>query len=84
VGTLNVNSLKITRKRRNILRQLKSHCDAACFQESKLDGVSAKDICKDDSVSWAFNNRTTMSGGVAIHLQEKLGQYTDEDEFKKC
>jgi exonuclease III len=22
-----------------------------------------------------------MSGGVAIHLQEKLGRYTDDDEF---
>jgi exonuclease III len=81
MGTLNINSLKIVRKRLNILRQLKSHCDATCFQESKLDGVSANDVCKDDSGSWAFNNRTTMSGGVAIHLQEKLGQYTDDDEF---
>jgi hypothetical protein len=48
------------------LRQLKSHCDATCFQESKLDGVSANDVCKDDSGSWALNNRTTMSKGVAI------------------
>jgi exonuclease III len=63
------------------LRQLKSHCNATCFQESKLDGVSANDVCKDDSGSWAFNDRTTMSGGVAIHLQEKLGRYTDDDEF---
>jgi exonuclease III len=63
------------------LRQLRSHCDATCFQESKLDGASANDVCKDDSGSWAFNNRTTKSGGVAIHLQEKLGQYTDDDEF---
>jgi exonuclease III len=63
------------------LRQLKSHCDATCFQESKLDGVSANNVCRDDSGSWAFNNRTTMSRGEAIHLQEKLGQYTDDDEF---
>jgi hypothetical protein len=61
------------------LRQLKSHCDATCFQESKL--VSANDVCRDDSGSWAFNNRTSMSGCVAIHLQEKLGRYTDDDEF---
>jgi hypothetical protein len=81
LGTLNVNSLKVVRKRRNILRQLKSHCDVTCFQESKLDGASANDVCKDDSSSWAFNNRTTKSGSVAIHLQEKLGRYTDEDEF---
>jgi exonuclease III len=63
------------------LRQLKSHCDATCFQESKLNVVLANDVCKDDSGSLAFNNRTTMSGGVTIHLQEKLGRYTDEDEF---
>jgi exonuclease III len=81
LGTLNVNILKVARKRRNILRQLRSHCDATCFQESKLDGASANDVCKDDSGNWAFNNRTTKSGGVAIHLQEKLGRYTDDDEF---
>jgi hypothetical protein len=57
LGTLNVNSLKVVRKRRNILRQLRSHCDATCFQESKLDGASANDVCKDDSGSWAFNNK---------------------------
>jgi hypothetical protein len=34
-----------------------------------------------DSGSWAFNNRTTKSGGVALHLQEKLGRYTDDEEF---
>jgi exonuclease III len=81
LGTLNVNSLKVVRKRRNVLRQLKSHCDATRLQESKLDGTSAIDVCKDDSGSWAFYNRTTKSGGVAIHLQEKLGRYTDDDEF---
>jgi exonuclease III len=81
LGTLNVNSLIIARKRRNILRQLKSHCDVTCFQDSKLDGASANDVCKDDSGSWAFNNRTTKTGGVAIHLQDKLGQYTDDVEF---
>jgi exonuclease III len=63
------------------LRQLKSHCDATCFQESTLEGVSANDVCKDDSNSWALNNRSIMSGGVAIHLQEKLGRYTDDNEF---
>jgi hypothetical protein len=57
LGTLNINSLKVVRKRRNVLRQLKSHCDVTCFQESKLDGASANDVCKDDSGSWAFNNR---------------------------
>jgi hypothetical protein len=31
--------------------------------------------------SWAFNNSSTMSGGVAIHIQEKLGQYTDDSAF---
>jgi hypothetical protein len=31
--------------------------------------------------SWAFNNRTTKSGGVSIHLQDRLGRYTDDDEF---
>jgi hypothetical protein len=31
--------------------------------------------------SLAFYNRTTKSGGVALHLQEKLGRYTDDDEF---
>jgi exonuclease III len=81
LGTLNFNSLKVVRKRRNILRQLRSHCDATCFQESKLDGASANDVCKDDSGSWAFNNRTTKSGGVAIHRKEKLGRYTYDDEF---
>jgi hypothetical protein len=81
LGTLNDNSLKVARKRRNILRQLRSHYDATCFQESKLGGASANDVCKDDSGSWAFNNRTTKSGGEAIHLQEKLGRYTDDDEF---
>jgi hypothetical protein len=48
LGTLNVNSLKVVRKRRNILRQLRSHCDATCFQDLKLDGASANDVCKDD------------------------------------
>jgi hypothetical protein len=44
--------------------------------------LSANDVCKDDSGIWAFNNRTTMPGGVAILLKEKLGQYTDDDEYK--
>jgi hypothetical protein len=61
LGTLNVNSLKVVRKRRNILRQLRSHCDATCFQESKLDGASANDVAK-----------TTLAVGLLIIEQPSL------------
>ena len=84
IGTLNVRGFRTKNKRKAIMRQAKQHCDVLLIQDSHLDGSTMKEVTKEWSGDWRFNNRATNSGGVAIFVnnsKRKCFQLTDKEYF---
>ena len=83
IGTLNVRGFRTKKKRKAIMRQVKSHCDVVFLQDTHLLGNTMNDVTKEWPGQWGFSNRASNSGGVAIFLNNKRNshlQMTNKEE----
>ena len=85
IGTLNTRGFRTKSKRKSIMRQAKNHCDIMFFQDTHLDGNTMVDVTKEWPGQWAFSNRASNSGGVALFLDNKRKSHfhmTDKEEVQ--
>ena len=82
ISCINVRGLRNEKKRRIIMRQLKSHSDCVLLQETHVDNSLAKALVKEFPGQWAFSNKSTMSAGVAIGVFGFGMKMSDEHEHK--
>ena len=61
------------------MRQAKDNCDLLLMQDSHLDNELCKTICKEWKGTWAFNNRSNNSGGVAIYNRDNVDRLITND-----
>ena len=80
ISCINVRGLRNEKKRRTIMRQLKSHSDCVLLQETHVDNSLAKALVKEFPGQWAFSSKTTMSAGVAIGIFGFGMKMSDEHE----
>ena len=80
VGTLNTRGFRTVKKRKGVMRQAKTHCDLLMLQDTHMDGQLAKDVAREWKGPWAFADRSTNSGGVAMHLSNKSRFLSDDPD----
>ena len=68
IACINARGLRNEEKRRNLLRQVKSHCDCVLIQETYADEKLSRVIRNEFPGQWAFSHNTTRSAGVAIGI----------------
>ena len=68
IACINARGLRNEEKRRNLLRQVKSHCDCVLIQETYADEKLSRVIKNEFPGQCAFSHNTTRSAGVAIGI----------------
>ena len=71
IGTLNTRGFRTKTKRKAVMRQAKTHSDLLLLQDTHMDGKLAEDVTKEWKGPWAFADKASNSGGVAMHLSNK-------------
>ena len=80
IGTLNVRGFRAIKKRKAIMRQARDNCDLFLLQDSHLDNELCSKVIRDWKGTWAFNNRSNNSGGVAIYNKDNVGRLVENDQ----